>query len=385
MAQEQVGLDLEAHLSSRSSGPDSSHLVCAIIDFPMGWIKHIFWKHNVPVVSFFTFGSCAAAMEWGTWKSQAKVGSPKGVHTIPGLPKEMYLTYSDFTRHSKRASGTGCPPRPGDQPPWVPLIEGSIGLMFNTCDDLEHPFIDYVADQTAMQTFAVGPLLHEKFWVSPESLISEIQIRQPKHQSNYSEEQVVQWLDTKCGKSVLYVAFGSEVDHKEEEYAQLASALEKLNHSFIWVVRPGSSANHPNLESKSGDRGLIIRGWAPQLLILSHPSTGGFLSHCGWNSTVEAVCRGVPILAWPIRGDQILNAKLVVNYLKMGHMALGVHSENAGEEELLKGMEKIMSDDEVHKNAAILCSKFCCGFPSSSNAAFDAFTNFIIEQKVLQY
>ena len=77
-----------------------------------------------------------------------------------------------------------------------------------------------------------------------------------------------------------------------------------------------------------------------------------------WNSTLEAVCIRVPILAWPIRGDQILNAKLM-------------------------GMVKIMSDEEVHKNAAILCSKFCYGFPSSSNFAYDAFTSFI-EQSLVE-
>lgn len=81
----------------------------------------------------------------------------------------------------------------------------------------------------------------------------------------------------------------------------------------------------------------------------------------------------MPILAWPVRGDQIYNAKLMVNYLKMGHMALATYSYKIDKEELLDGMTKIMSNKEIHSNAAVICSKFCSGFPTTSVAAFADF------------
>ncbi|XP_073131889.1 uncharacterized protein [Henckelia pumila] len=92
------GTELEAHLFVRFNGPGSAHPACAIFDFQMGWTKHIFWKFKIPVISFFTFGACPAAMEWGAWMSGAGSGrvNPGEVHLIPGLPAEMQLTYHDF-------------------------------------------------------------------------------------------------------------------------------------------------------------------------------------------------------------------------------------------------------------------------------------------------
>uniref|UniRef100_M1CW60 UDP-glucosyltransferase n=1 Tax=Solanum tuberosum TaxID=4113 RepID=M1CW60_SOLTU len=113
-------------------------------------------------------------------------------------------------------------------------------------------------------------------------------------------------VELKLLRSVIYVSFGCEVGPSLEEYPQLANALEATNHPFIWVIEAGSGRHGPplalfgggqqeegyyphGLEERVGNRGLIIKGWAPQLLILSHPLTDGFLSHCGWNSTMEAI------------------------------------------------------------------------------------------------
>ncbi|CAA3025568.1 scopoletin glucosyltransferase-like [Olea europaea subsp. europaea] len=383
----QMGLEFEAHLSGRSNGPNVAHPMCAIIDFQMGRTKHIFWKHKIPVISFFTFGACAASMEWGAWKSNANENklNPGQIHTIPGLPEETHIAYHDLTRHHNRPPQTstgrgGGPPKPGDQPPRVPLIEGSIALMFNTCDDLEHPFINYLENQMGIPVWGIGPLFSDKYWASIKSntLIHDLQIRNLTYQK---EDQVKQWLDSKSQESVLYVAFGSELSPTNEELNQLASAWEEIDYPFIWVIqnRLNLSENEEKsegffgLDDKIGERGLIIQGWAPQLLILSHKSIGGFLSHCGWNSIVEAIGLGVPILAWPIRGDQIYNAKLVVNYLKIGYLALPSGSPEMVKMDLLNGIEKVISDEGIRKWAGILRAKLEQDFPASLEGALDKF------------
>ncbi|RVW70048.1 Scopoletin glucosyltransferase [Vitis vinifera] len=360
--QHQMGTAIESLLSSRSTSPDYVPPLCAIIDVMMSWSKGIFHKFNIPLVSFFTSGACSAAMEYASWKAGAFNIKPGEVLPLPGLPEDMALTYSDLQRGphgppggppgppgSGRPPGPpdargpprsgpkfGGPPKPGHQPPWVVEAAGSIALMINTCDDLERPFIEYVAYETGIPVWGVGPLLPDQYWNSSGSLLHDRDIR-PNRKSSCTEEEVIQWLDSKPRGSVLYVSFGSEVGPTMEGYAQLALALEASNRAFIWVIQPGSGRPGPprppgsdsnedsgyyphGLEEKVGKRGLIIRGWAPQLLILSHPSTGGFLSHCGWNSTVEATGRGVPFLAWPIRGDQYYDAMLVVKHLKIGYM-----------------------------------------------------------------
>lgn len=410
----QAAQDLDAHLANRSNLPNLPPPLCAIIDFQMGWTKQVFWRFNIPVIGFFTFGACAAAMELGSWKVEAGDTKPGEIRLIPGLPEEMGVTTSDLKRRpggpprggpagggppgsgpNRPPGAGGGPPKPGDRPPWVPEVEGSIALMFNTCDDLEHPFIEYVTNQMGMPAWGVGPLLPERYWKSSDALIRDREIRGQTRRSNYTEEEVIQWLDSKPAKSVLYVAFGSEVGPNMEEYPQLCSALEESTRAFIWVIQPGAGIPKPlgvepdsseagyfphGLDSKVGDRGLIIQGWAPQLLILSHPSTGGFLSHCGWNSTAEAIGRGVPFLAWPFRGDQHYNAKLVVSYLKVGYRVAEDLSQMVQKEDIVKGIERLMGDEEMHERAARLRGKFESGFPASSEAALDAFVDFISQK-----
>ncbi|XVE55849.1 hypothetical protein DITRI_Ditri03aG0190400 [Diplodiscus trichospermus] len=114
---------------------------------------------------------------------------------------------------------------------------------------------------------------------------------------------------------------------------QIALALESLDQTFIWVVREADSANDTKwlperFEGKMRERNksLIIRGsWAPQLMILDHPATGGFLTHCGWNSILESINLGVPMVTWPLSAEQFYNEKLVTRVLRIG-VEVGVES-----------------------------------------------------------
>lgn len=232
----------------------------------------------------------------------------------------------------------------------------------------------------------MGPLLPDQFWTSSGSLIRDQEIR-PNKPSNVTEEDVIRWLDAKPRGSVIYVSFGSSVGLTVEEYDKLAKALEESTRPFIWAIQPGSGGSeegyYPHgLGAKVRERALMITGWAPQLLILSHPSTGGFLSHCGWNSTIEALGRGIPFLAWPIRGDQFYNAKLVVHHLKVGYMVSDEDPVMVKEEEIGKGIDKLMSDEEVKERAVKVSGMFQGGFPKSALADLDAFINFITQNHV---
>ncbi|KAK6251574.1 hypothetical protein SCA6_005579 [Theobroma cacao] len=435
---------------------NASRPACAVIDIMMDWTGDTFKKFKIPTIGFFTSGACSAALEYAMWKARVVDIKPGETRLLPGLPEEMALTDSDlkhgpppgppppghggfgfslgppgppppglggfgFPRGPPRPPPQGHgffpgppggpgpqkmgPPQPGGQPPWMEAANDSVALMLNSCNDLEGPFLDYLGNQIGKPVWGVGPLLPQQFWKSSDSLLHDREIRANK-QSNVTEDEVMEWLDSKPRGSVLYVSFGSEVAPTKQEFEQLADALEASNRPFIWVIQhgsgrpgpppgppqflgnqPGSSDSHfeeesyfpHGLDQRVGKRGLIIHGWAPQLLILSHPSTAGFLSHCGWNSTVEAIGRGVPLLAWPIRGDQHYNAKLVVNHLKVGCPIFDHLSQQMiKKDDITKGIEKLIGNEEIKKQAVTLSSKFHHGFPASSAASLDAFKDFIL-------
>lgn len=380
---------------------------CVVMDVMMSWSKDIFRRANVPIVSFFTSGACSTAMEHAAWTAHVDDMLPDDeIRILSGLPETVALSYSDLKRRDQHHGGgkpqphggmNFGPPTPGQPPRWLDEAEGSIALLINTCDDLEGPFLEYLAGQIQKPVLGVGPLLPEKYWKSTSSVLHDRDSR-PSRESNYTEDEVIQWLDSKQTRSVIYVSFGSEVGPTLDEYDELADALGESNWQFIWVIQPGSGKPGPpanflggkpvpnareegyypqGLQEKVGNRGLIIKGWAPQLLILGHPSTGGFLSHSGWNSTVEAIGRGIPILAWPIRGDQFYNAKLVVKHLKVGHMVSDDLSEMVKKCDIIRGIELVMGDGEVHDRAIALRSIFEAGYPSSSTASLKALIELI--------
>ncbi|GAV84373.1 UDPGT domain-containing protein [Cephalotus follicularis] len=386
---QQSAHDFEAYLITHARVPDLPSPLCAIIDFQMGWTKGVFffWKFNIPVIGLFTLGVCTAAMEWNAWKVLA--GDLKSGETLPvrGLPEEMSLTHSDFLRKPfgpQRGSGQSKtdpkrggrgPPKLGDRPPWVPKIQGSIALMFNTSDYIDGPFIEHMADQMGMSAWVVVPLLSQQYWNSSAKLIRNCEITEDKQcQSNFTEDEITQWLDSKPRGSILYVDFGSKVGPMME----LASARR-----VRWALRLGHTTGVGGLDKRMGDGGLVIYGWEPQLLILSHKSAGGFLSHCEWNSTMEAIGRGIPFLSWPIRVDQYFNAKLVVSYHKVGYRVAHDLSLLITKDDILMGVQRLIGDIEMKRRAEVLYAKFEHGFLASYVAALDAFENFTSQNQMV--
>ncbi|KAJ1376402.1 UDP-glycosyltransferase family, conserved site [Sesbania bispinosa] len=116
------------------------------------------------------------------------------------------------------------------------------------------------------------------------------------------------------------------------------SQLEELEK---WIKEDG-------FEERTNGQSLIIRGWAPQLVILPHPAIGGFITHCGWNSTLEAICAGVPMITWPLFADQFFNERQVVEILKIG-VKVGVERPLEEEETdvLLRWLEKLLDKEDL--------------------------------------
>ncbi|KAF3323819.1 anthocyanidin 5,3-O-glucosyltransferase-like protein [Carex littledalei] len=151
------------------------------------------------------------------------------------------------------------------------------------------------------------------------------------------EEQhpCLSWLDAQPKKSVVFLCFGSIGSFSVEQLKEIAIGLENSGQRFLWVVQSPPNpdpakffepATDPDLDillpegflDRTRDRGLIVKQWAPQVEVLKHEAVGGFVSHCGWNSTLEAVSFGVPIICWPLHSEQKMNKVLLVEEMKIG-------------------------------------------------------------------
>jgi hypothetical protein len=189
------------------------------------------------------------------------------------------------------------------------------GTIFNTSRAIESPYLELIEKIISNKKhWALGPF-------------NPLTIEKNDSKGRHS---CIEWLDKQEPKSVIYVSFGSTTTLTDEEVEQLAIGLEQSKKKFIWVLRDadkgdifdGSEVKRYVLPKRFGEgvegMGLVVRDWAPQLEILNHPSTGGFMSHCGWNSTLESLSMGVPIAAWPMHSDQPKNSVLITQVLKVG-------------------------------------------------------------------
>ncbi|KAL9246037.1 hypothetical protein vseg_019621 [Gypsophila vaccaria] len=185
--------------------------------------------------------------------------------------------------------------------------------------------------------------------------------------NNEGDESVIEWLDGQPKSSVVFLCFGSMGSFDEEQVKEIANGLEGSGHRFLWALRkpppPGKvgSPGETFLEAlpegfveRTSDRGKII-GWAPQVEVLAHPAVGGFVSHCGWNSTLESLWFGVPMATWPIYAEQQLNALQLVKELEVAveirmDYKRDMKSQKAAflvkAEEIEKGIKALMNMDE---------------------------------------
>ena len=123
------------------------------------------------------------------------------------------------------------------------------------------------------------------------------------------------WLDAQDPHSVIYISFGSISFISDQiQIVKFVAALEESGYPILMVVRDtkifveNDVLVHEIIKSMKRDNVMITK-WAPQLKVLGHPAIGCFLTHCGWNSTLEAICKGVPMLCWPFFADQMLNCR----------------------------------------------------------------------------
>ncbi|KAJ0102922.1 hypothetical protein Patl1_06498 [Pistacia atlantica] len=189
-------------------------------------------------------------------------------------------------------------------------IKASSGLIWNSFQDLEQDALPALERDFRIPIFPIGAF-HKYFPASSSSLLTQ-------------DKSSISWLDKQAPKSVLYVSFGSIAAVNEAEFLEIAWGLANSGVPFLWVVRPGLVRGFEWLEplpkgflEMLDGRAHIVK-WAPQQEVLAHPATGGFWTHNGWNSTLESICEGVPMICQPCFGDQLVIARYVSHIWRVG-------------------------------------------------------------------
>ncbi|KAL1202020.1 Flavonol 3-O-glucosyltransferase UGT71C4 [Cardamine amara subsp. amara] len=190
----------------------------------------------------------------------------------------------------------------------APRFGDAKGILVNSFAELEpHPFDYFSHLKSFPPVYPVGPILSLKDRASPNDEAAD-------------RDQIVKWLEDQPESSVVFLCFGSKGSVDEPQVKEIARALELVGCRFLWSIRSSGVETNPNDMLPEGFMGRVagkglVCGWAPQVEILAHKAIGGFVSHCGWNSTLESLWFGVPVATWPMYAEQQLNAFTLVKEL----------------------------------------------------------------------
>lgn len=174
--------------------------------------------------------------------------------------------------------------------------------------------------------------------------------------------------------------------------------LELSGKPFLWVVRPpfGFDINGEILPEwlpegfedriKENKQGMLVHKWGPQMEILAHESTGAFLTHCGWNSVLEGLREGVPLITWPLAAEQAYNSKMLVEEMAVAvELTRGLEGK-VSKEEVKRVVELVLGSGEIKKKAVEAGKKLKeavtvdegLGFKGCSIEAMDNFVDAVI-------
>ncbi|MED6133309.1 Soyasapogenol B glucuronide galactosyltransferase [Stylosanthes scabra] len=290
-----------------------------VTDLFYPWSADAAAKLGIPRIMFHgaSYLARSALHSVQQYQPHFNVESDSEKFVLPGLPNQLEMTRLQLPDWVRTPNG------------YTDLMktimeseERSYGSVFNSFYELERDYYEHYKKVMGTKSWGLGPV---SLWANQDS--SDKAARgKTELESEEEEEGWLKWLNTKPENSVLYVSFGSMNKFPESQLVEIAHALEGSGHSFIWVVRKNEEEEGGGFNFlqefekrvRESGKGYLIWGWAPQLLILENVAIGGLVTHCGWNTVVESVNAGLPMVTWPLFAEHFFNEKLVVDVLKIG-------------------------------------------------------------------
>ncbi|XP_019172079.1 PREDICTED: UDP-glycosyltransferase 74E2-like [Ipomoea nil] len=316
---------------------------CLVYDANIPWASDIASHFKIASAAFFT-QSCAAAASYYPMYCEVS-GTPLPEYAFPliGLPKLGIPHVPSLG------------PIDGRYPPIImhllrqfDNIHKANWVLMNSFDKLEEEVVEWMAKLWPVKP--IGPTV-PSFHLDKRV---ENDDDYGFHTYKLDSRACMEWLSNKKPGSVVYVSFGSVALLSAEQMSEIAASLKQSCANFLWVVKPTEQSKIPhNFIEETSSKGFIA-SWCPQLEVLAHDAVGCFVSHCGWNSTLEAICFGVPIVGMPQFLDQMINTHLVEKVWKVGMGAVADDKGFTRSEEISKCIQQVLEGEmskEIKKNA----------------------------------
>ncbi|KAB1993655.1 hypothetical protein ES319_D13G046000v1 [Gossypium barbadense] len=301
---------------------EDCHPNCLVADGMFPWATEVARKVGIPRLVFYgtSYLACCVLDSFLRYEPLKNVTSDDQLFEVPGIPDKIMMTGLQQAAELRDS-------RSNNETTVVlhKLLEAEItssGVIMNSFQELEPAYVQHYRKTLGRKTWHIGPLslcnndIEDKLERGNANAVSTHRV------------ECLRWLDTKKPNSVLYICFGSVSWISPTQLNELAKGIEASGVDFIWVVRKTNKDEEEEedkeewlpkgFEERMKGKGLIIRGWAPQLLILDHEAIGGFMTHCGWNSILESITAGVPMVTWPLSNEQFSNEKLVTDIVRVG-------------------------------------------------------------------
>ncbi|KAJ4812225.1 Glycosyltransferase [Rhynchospora pubera] len=313
--------------------------VAIVSDIFLGWTVEVARKYRVSHSVFLTTSCYGGAVFLSLWINLPHTKTTSEWFSLPEYP-DVRIHRSQLRKGLLMSDGTNLSSISLKRE--FLLCCKTDSILVNTAEELEQKWIDMVAKSLQIPIFPIGPLIGGLNPASPTEAT-----------------EIIEWLDLHPPASVLYISFGSQNSIQKNQMLELALGLEASRRPFIWVIRPPLGFNVKDefkdewlpagfeKRMKEEKRGFFVHGWAPQIAILSHKSTGAFLSHCGWNSVLESLNSGIPIIGSPIGGEQPFNVTILVELGVCVEVARGIMENSEVEKEKVADVvEMVMGDNE---------------------------------------
>ncbi|KAF8378795.1 hypothetical protein HHK36_030144 [Tetracentron sinense] len=320
-------------------------ITCIIADENMGWAVKVAKKMGIPQAAFWPANACLRAL----------------LIRIPQLIESGVIDANGKTRKQEMIQLSST----------LPVMD-TTQLMWHCFDDpkLQQIIFHFVFTNNQAVKDADWLLCNSSYEIEPSAYSLNPNLlpigpllagtRQRQLVGNFWQEDstCLSWLNQQPACSVIYVSFGSFTVLEESQFHELALGLELTGHRFLWVVRPdltaGQAATYPDgFQDRVAARRRIV-SWAPQQKVLAHPSIACFITHCGWNSTMEGVSTGVPFLCWPYFADQFLNQAFISDVWKVGLRLNSDHNGIISREEIKQKVEEVLGNDNIRARALAL-------------------------------